>query len=82
MGKKRVLGTAEEVCELVATDDRLLPCIDFGHLNCRTGGHMNTREEVKALFDLMENPSVTSVPQGCTPTSLISSITIRARCAI
>lgn len=55
MGKKSVLGTAEEVCELVAADDRLLPCIDFGHLNCRTGGHMNTREEVKALFDLMEN---------------------------
>ena len=51
MGKKSVLGTAEEVCELVAADDRLLPCIDFGHLNCRTGGHMNTREEVKALFD-------------------------------
>lgn len=25
------------------------------YLNCRTGGHMNTREEVKALFDLMEN---------------------------
>ena len=39
----------------MAADDRLLPCIDFGHLNCRTGGHMNTREEVKALFDLMEN---------------------------
>ena len=55
MGKKSVLGTAEEVCELVAADERLLPCIDFGHLNCRTGGHMNTHEEVKALFDLMEN---------------------------
>ena len=55
MGKKSVLGTAEEVCELVAADDRLLPCIDFGHLNCRTGGRMNTREEVAALFDLMEN---------------------------
>ena len=55
MGKKSVLGTAEEVCELVAADDRLLPCIDFGHLNCRTGGRMNTREEVASLFDLMEN---------------------------
>ena len=55
MGKKSVLGTAAEVCELVAADDRLLPCIDFGHLNCRTGGRMNTREEVRALFDLMEN---------------------------
>lgn len=55
MGKKSVLGSAEEVCELVAADDRLLPCIDFGHLNSRTGGHMAAREEIAALFDLMEN---------------------------
>ena len=55
MGKKSVLGSAEEVCELVAADDRLLPCIDFGHLNCRTNGGMSTREDVKRLFDLMEN---------------------------
>ncbi|MDO4270328.1 MAG: TIM barrel protein [Eubacteriales bacterium] len=55
MGKKSVLGSAEEVCELVAADDRLLPCVDFGHLNCRTGGGMNDRQAVRALFDLMEN---------------------------
>lgn len=55
MGKQSVLGSAEEVCELVAADERLLPCIDFGHLNCRTGGGMSTREDVKRLFDLMEN---------------------------
>ena len=55
MGKKSVLGSAEEVCELVAADDRLLPCIDFGHLNCRTGGGMSTREDAARLFDLMEN---------------------------
>ncbi len=55
MGKKSVLGTAEEVCELVAADDRLLPCIDFGHLNCRTGGLYEHARGVAALFDLMEN---------------------------
>ncbi|MGI6182067.1 MAG: TIM barrel protein [Agathobaculum sp.] len=55
MGKKSVLGSAEEVCELVAADDRLLPCIDFGHLNCRTNGGMSTREDVARLFDWMEN---------------------------
>ena len=54
MGKKSVIGSAEEVCELVAADDRLLPCIDFGHLNARTGGQMNSADAVKALFDLME----------------------------
>lgn len=55
MGKKSVLGSAEEVRELVAADERLLPCIDFGHLNCRTGGGMSTREDVARLFDRLEN---------------------------
>ena len=55
MGKINVIGTAEEIMELVALDDRLLPCIDFGHLNARTHGGLNTHEDVKALFDLMEN---------------------------
>ena len=55
MGKKSVLGSAEEVCELVAADERLLPCIDFGHMNCRTGGGMSTREDVARLFDRLEN---------------------------
>lgn len=54
MGKQSILGSAEEVCQFVASDDRLLPCIDFGHLHARTGGGMNTREAVAALFDLME----------------------------
>lgn len=55
MGKRNVIGTAEEVCELVALDDRLLPCIDFGHLNARTVGHCNSREEFAAVLDLLEN---------------------------
>ncbi len=54
MGKQSVLGSAEEVCRFVASDDRLLPCIDFGHLNSRTGGGMSTRDDVRNLFDLME----------------------------
>lgn len=55
MGKQSVLGSAEEVCALVAQDDRLLPCIDFGHLNARTQGKFNTPEAFAQLFDLMEN---------------------------
>lgn len=54
MGKINVIGTAEEIMELVALDDRLLPCIDFGHLNARTHGGMNSRDAVAALYDLME----------------------------
>lgn len=55
MGKVRQMGTAEEVMQLVSLDERLLPCIDFGHLNARTQGGMALREQVAALFDLMEN---------------------------
>lgn len=55
MGKQSVIGSAEEVCALVAQDDRLLPCIDFGHLNARTQGRYNSREAFAGLFDLMEN---------------------------
>lgn len=54
MGKINVIGTAEEILELVALDERLLPCIDFGHLNARTHGGMNSREAVAALYDQME----------------------------
>ena len=55
MGKRSVIGSAEEICQLVALDDRLLPCIDFGHLNARTGGGCNSYEDFCALFDRMEN---------------------------
>ena len=55
MGKINQLGTLEEVLTLCELDERMLPCIDFGHLNCRTNGGMSTREDVKRLFDLMEN---------------------------
>ena len=55
MGKQSVVGSAEEVCGLVALADRLLPCIDFGHLNARTGGRCNSYEAFAAVFDLLEN---------------------------
>lgn len=55
MGKQSVIGSAEEIFDLVALDDRLLPCVDFGHLNARTLGKCSTREEFAAVLDRMEN---------------------------
>lgn len=55
MGKQSIIGSAEEIFELVALDDRLLPCIDFGHLNARTCGKCSTEEEFAQVLDLMEN---------------------------
>ena len=55
MGKQSVIGSAEEIFELVSLDDRLLPCIDFGHLNARTCGKCSTEEEFTQVLNLMEN---------------------------
>ena len=53
MGKLNVLGDAEEVFAICKSDARLLPCIDYGHLNARTQGGMNSREAMRALLDRM-----------------------------
>lgn len=50
MGKINQLGTLEEVIELCKLDERLLPCIDFGHLNARTMGQVNSGE---AFLDIL-----------------------------
>lgn len=55
MGKVNQLGTLDEVMELCLVDDRFLPCIDFGHLNARTFGAMNTPQAFAAVLDTIEN---------------------------
>ena len=52
--------TLEEVLELCLIDERLIPCIDFGHLNARTFGKLNSFEAVKEVFDKMEDKLGTS----------------------
>lgn len=55
MGKVNVLGDAGEVLFLCRWDERLLPCIDFGHLNARTQGQLCTEEQLSALLDALWN---------------------------
>ena len=55
MGKINVLGDQEEVCRICQLDERLLPCIDFGHLNARTQGGMCRPEHFEALLDLLNH---------------------------
>ena len=54
MGKINQLGTFEEVLTMCGVDDRFLPCVDFGHLNSRTHGEVNSREAFETLLDGME----------------------------
>lgn len=55
MGKINQLGSLFEVIELCKLDERLIPCIDFGHLNARTNGSLKTREDFLKIFDTIEN---------------------------
>lgn len=52
MGKKNQLGTLEEVITLCKMDPRLVPVVDFGHMNAREcGGVFTSREDYRRVFD-------------------------------
>lgn len=55
MGKINQLGTLDEVLTLCELDERLLPCIDFGHLNARTQGGMNSYDNYSAALSAVLN---------------------------
>lgn len=55
MGKINQLGTLSEVLELCTTDERFLPCVDFGHLNARTLGGIKSEADYAAILDEIEN---------------------------
>lgn len=55
MGKINQLGTLDEVIELCLVDERIIPAIDFGHLNARDGGILKTASDFEAIIDKLEN---------------------------
>ncbi len=55
MGKVGQLGTVEEVVELCGLDERLIPCLDFGHIYARSFGSLIKPAEFRAVFDAVEN---------------------------
>ncbi len=54
MGKINQLGSLEEVMALCRVDERILPTIDFGHLNAREQGLFYTAEDYERVLDVME----------------------------
>lgn len=55
MGKINQLGDLDEVIELCQLDDRLIPTIDFGHLNARTLGGLKEYNDYLEIFEKIEN---------------------------
>ena len=54
MGKINQMGTIEEVMELCCMDERLLPTVDFGHLNSRMQGALKTEDDFEHIIKYME----------------------------
>ena len=54
MGKINQLGTLDEVLDICTIDERLIPCIDFGHLNARTFGGIKTKQDYIEIIEKIE----------------------------
>ena len=54
MGKINQLGDLDEVLELCTLDERLIPCIDFGHLYARSLGADDGTEAMERMLNRME----------------------------
>lgn len=50
MGKHGQIGTWQEVKEMCALDKRIIPCLDFGHINAFTLGELNTEEKYHEIL--------------------------------
>lgn len=55
MGKINQLGDLDEVLEMCQVDERILPCIDFGHLYARTFGELDGEDAMIQILDRMQN---------------------------
>ena len=54
MGKINQLGDLDEVLELCTLDERLVPCVDFGHLYARSLGADEGAEACARMLDRMK----------------------------
>ncbi len=54
MGKINQLGDLDEVLELCDLDERLIPCVDFGHLYARSLGADQGAEAMERMLSRME----------------------------
>ena len=51
---RRAQTALDEVLELCKVDERITPCIDFGHLNARTLGGIASKADYAAILDKVE----------------------------
>jgi len=55
MGNYSRIGNVQEVVELCRLDSRLVPCLDFGHINCLLQGELSTNpDKIREILDYVE----------------------------
>ena len=55
MGKINQLGTLNEVLELCSVDERIIPTVDFGHINAREQGCLYKPDDFERIIDKIQN---------------------------
>ncbi len=55
MGKRGQIGTVEEIAKICSIDDRIIPTLDFGHINSFNQGSLNTIEDFANVFETLKN---------------------------
>lgn len=51
MGKSKQIGTYEEILQICAQNEHLLPTLDFGHINALTQGSLKSKEDYLKIFE-------------------------------
>ncbi len=55
MGKINQLGTLNEVLELCSVDERIIPTVDFGHINAREQGCLYKPDDFERIIDKIQS---------------------------
>lgn len=51
MGKYSQVGNVDEMLEVASWDKSVIPCFDFGHINCIMQGALKTKDDFKAILE-------------------------------
>ncbi|MBQ4542201.1 MAG: TIM barrel protein [Clostridia bacterium] len=55
MGKHGQIGTVEEIAKICTIDERIIPTIDFGHVNSFNQGSLKTEEDFAKIFETFKS---------------------------
>jgi len=55
LGRISQLGDLDEILIMCGLDERMIPCVDFGHVYARSFGALKTIDDYRRIFDAVEN---------------------------